>query len=66
MNIEDLWIESPEVENTSKVSKESAFVSARNNFGDSYVGGSLWPVLYELFFSNNVTVQPHCPDYIHF
>jgi hypothetical protein len=22
--------------------------------------------LYELFFSNNVTVQPHCPDYIHF
>jgi hypothetical protein len=33
MNIEDLWIESPMVEKTSKVNEEGALVSARNNFG---------------------------------
>jgi hypothetical protein len=32
MIIEDLWLESTEVQDESKV-KEHAFVSARNNFG---------------------------------
>lgn len=32
MSIEDLWLESPEVQDTSKVS-ERTLVSANNNFG---------------------------------
>jgi hypothetical protein len=32
MSIEDLWLESPEVQDTSKVN-EHTLVSAKNNFG---------------------------------
>jgi hypothetical protein len=32
MSIEDLWLESPEVQDTSRVN-EHALVSAKNNFG---------------------------------
>jgi len=34
---------------------------------DTYVaGGSLWPVLYEFFFSSHISVHPGCPDDKHY
>jgi hypothetical protein len=41
LNIEDLCIESPEVENTTKVCGESTPVPATNDFGLAFVGGPL-------------------------
>jgi hypothetical protein len=64
MSIEDLWLESPEVQDTRYM---NAHLCQQRITLDSYVvGGSLWPVLYEFSFSSHITVHPGCPDNKHY